>query len=285
MLDNYNDLYGLLDPNANKFIIISKNFSAIKNLQFTIMQKFFFPIVNIGKTLGFQRDRVKKQVLTTPEVTTNNCHMYGVNPAAIQSLEKTLPIYSHSHSISTIQESTTSIPLNSNLTLLLKTMLEVLEIVDAQLKALQEFKKSALKDRHNGIFEFKNFLKKLLDTNEQIKSLDEIFDQETNLFNTGIPETRFYQQFITRTLLQIFNNIDINNLNSTHMFLQQLHEQLKTTPHNAHVIFYYFLKSDGFSEIECFQQNTELWNKFTQQNTMPAQLLIYVSDKVQLVKP
>jgi hypothetical protein len=284
MLDNHNDLYGLLDPNANKFIVISKNFSAIKNLQFTIMQKFFFPVVNIGKTLGFQTECVRNTA-TAPDVTKNNCHMYGVNPAAIQSLEKTLPIYTHSHSISTIQESTTSIPLNSNLTLLLKTMLEVLEIVDAQLKALQEFKKSALKDRHNGIFEFKNFLKKLLDTKEQIKSLDEIFDQETNLFNTGIPEARFYQEFITRTLLQIFNNIDVTNRNSTHMFLQQLHEQLKVTPHNAHVIFYYFLKSNEFSEIECFQQNTTLWDNFTLQNTMPAQLLIYVSNKVQLVKP
>jgi hypothetical protein len=278
MLNN-NDLYGLLDPIANKFIVVSKNFTAIKNLQFIIMQKVFYPVANISKTILFQKRYHPTLDVPYPEITNGNCYMYGVNPMAIQSLEKTLPFHTHSNNISNIQVSTTSMDLNKNIVLLLNAILEILEIVENQLTALKEFKKATLKDRHEGIFEFKKFLKKTLDTKEQLKSLDEIFDQEIKLFNTDIPETENYQKFITRTLIQLFNDIDINKDGSTYIFLQQLLEQLKIIPTNIHIIFTHLLECKEFSEIEFFQKNPESWKTFISQHTMPAQLLSYVSDK------
>jgi len=279
MLDNHEDLYGLLDPTANKFIVVSKNFTAIKNLQFIIMQKLFYPVANISKTINFQKRYHPNLDVSLPEITNDNCYMYGVNPAAIQSLEKTLPILTHSNNISNIQVSTTSIDLNKNLVLLLNVILEIVEIVESQLTALKEFKKVTLKDRHEGILEFKKFLKKTLDTKEQLKSLDEIFDQEINLFNADITETENYQKFITRTLIQLFNDIDINKDDSTYIFLQQLLEQLKVTPTNTHIIFTHLLECKGFSEIDFFEKNPESWKKFISQDTMATQLLSYVSDK------
>lgn len=273
------DLYGLIDPSANKFVVISKSFTAIKKVQFVIMQKYFYPVANITKTIQYQKahNSVMRDVVL-PEITKENCTKFGMNEATVKSLEQTLS-FANCKEVS-INESTTDTQVNNKLKKIVETMLQVFEITEIQTDAMTKFIRETTVDRHNGILEFKKFLSVFLETKEQHNGLNDIFNQEEKLLTHDIPEINEYKKLITKTINDIFYELSLDNDDSITIFVNRLINILKTkVKNNQRVVFPNFLMSDGFDEIKLFREDENIFKNFSSRNDLAEQLIFYLEQK------
>lgn len=270
------DLYGLIDPSSNKFVVVSKSFTAIKKVQFIIMQKYFYPVANITKTIQYQKahNSVMRDAVL-PKITNENCTKFGMNDTTVKSLEQTLS-FANCKEVS-INESTTDIQINDKLKKIIETMLRVFEITEIQTDAMTKFIRETSVDRHNGIVEFKKFLSTFLETNEQYAGLNDIFDQEEKLLTHDIPELDEYKKLITRTMYNIFYDLDFDNDNSIANFVSRSIDILKTKVKTSQrVVFPNLLMSDGFDEIKLFRDDENIFKKFSSINDLTEQLIFYL---------
>lgn len=273
------DLYGLIDPSANKFIVVSKSFTSIKKVQFVIMQKYFYPVANITKTIQYQtahNSGMRDAVL--PQITNENCTNFGMNETTVKSLEQTLS-FANCKEVS-INESPTDIQVDNKLKKIIETMLQIFEITEIQTDAMIRFIRETTVDRHNGIMEFKKFLNVFLETKEQHKGLNDIFDQEEKLLRHDIPEITKYKNLITKTIVDIFYELSLDNDDSITTFVSRLINILKTKVKNdQRVVFPNFLMSDGFDEIKLFRDNENIFKNFSSRNDLAEQLIFYLEQK------
>jgi len=252
------ELYGLIDPSANKFIVVSTNFSAIKKVQFTIMQKYFFPVVNITKAIEYQKKyNTEYKDIISDEIDNTNCMKFGVNTTMIQSIEQTLSM--HQARSAGIFMSSTDIDISYELKEILEIILEIYEIIDIQIASIKKFKAESTKDRDNGIKEFFNFLKMMSNT-ENNSDIKKLFEQEMNLEDRYDKEIDAYQTNIIKILVDSINHTDISKDGSVAEFINDSESKISKTKNMLSPRFPYFLLEDGFDKLSSFKRNPNLYN-------------------------
>lgn len=275
-------LYGLLEPTSNKFIVVSESFTAIKRLQFIIMQKYFFPIANITKTFEYQKiHNVVKSEVDIANINNRTCIRYGLDSASAKSLEQTL---SFANAIETcICDSPTTLEVDHNLKNILEVILEILELVEAQMQSIKKFMQETTADRHKGIQEFQKFLTLFVNNEQEHKGLKDIFQQELNLVDMEADGTQDYYIFVTKSLIDIFYKINDSETDPTISFVKNFIELLEYKVTAAErVAFPYLLRSDGFDKFELFADD-HVFKEFSSVDNFPEQLKFYMKRKLEQV--
>lgn len=274
-----NELYGLIDPAANKFVVVSTNFSAIKQVQFVIMQKYFYPVLNITQTIDYQKKyNTEYRDIILDNIDNTNCVKYGANTTMIQSLEQTVSLNNAKES--GIMISPTDIDISYKLKDVLEIILEIFEIIQIQLDSIKNFKIDSTRDKDNGIKEFFNFLKLLVDTPDHSEELKKIFEQELNLNDRHSADLHEYQKYVTKSLIDSFNKIDISNNDFVLDFINDMIDKTSKTKNTTSPRYRYFLLEDGFDNLSSFQKNPNLYKDLIKEHSMIEHIRFFLSKKL-----